>query len=540
MSTASDHGSGDGDRPRVKAPVNHWIVALTVTLATFMEVLDTSIANVALPYVAGGMAVGRSQSTWVLTSYLVANAIVLPLSGWLMGLFGRKRFYMTCVVLFTISSALCGAAPNIQLLIIFRILQGLGGGGLQPSEQAILVDTFPPSKRGMAMAMYGVAVVVAPILGPVLGGYISDNYSWRWIFYINIPVGIVSLILTSVVVRDPPGMDEEVRANWSRGLRIDYIGLGLVSIGLGSLEVLYAKGQEWDWFGDPFWRAQTFMIGLVVGLGAFIIWELRHPNPMVNLRLLGERNFLATVLILYVSFAALYGSNVDTPQMLQELFGYDAFRAGLVLSPSAFFTMAMMPIVGFLLGRRVDARYILPFGLICVAASSYWQAHLDLYTSPFMFIAPRCLQMAGVGLLFVPLSSTAYLYLPPNQINNAAGLFNMLRNEGGSLGIAIVTVLSDRRSQFHQLRLAEQVTPLNPAVARWTDDFAQTRIIRGGVTQSVANDQAMGLLTQMVREQARVMAYLDAFWIFSIMALAALPLILLMKKSVARGGVAVH
>ncbi len=534
-------GTGGGhDGPRVKAPVNHWIVALTVTLATFMEVLDTSIANVALPYIAGGMAVGRSQSTWVLTSYLVANAIVLPLSGWLMGLFGRKRFYMTCVLLFTISSALCGAAPNIGLLIFFRVLQGLGGGGLQPSEQGILVDTFPPRQLGMAMAMYGVAVVVAPILGPVLGGYISDNYSWRWIFYINIPIGVVSLILTSIIVQDPPGMDDEVRKNWKRGLSIDYIGLGLVSIGLGSLEVLYAKGQEWDWFGDPFWRVQTFFIAMVVGLGAFVIWELRHPNPMVNLRLLGERNFLASGLIIYISFAALYGSNVDTPQMLQELFGYDAFRAGLVLSPSAFFTMAMMPIVGFLLGHKVDARYIIPFGLICLAGASYWQAHLNLATSPLMFIAPRCVQMAGVGMLFVPLNNAAYLYLPRNQVNNATGLFNMLRNEGGSLGIAIVTVLVDRRSQFHQLRLAEHVTPLNPAVARWTDYYAQTTMIRGGATQVVANEQSMGLLTQMVREQARVMAYLDAFWVFALMALAALPLILLMKKSVARGGLAVH
>ena len=275
-------------------------------------------------------------------------------------------------------------------------------------------------------------------------------------------------------------MDREVGKNWRRGLKIDYIGLGLVSIGLGSLEVLYAKGQEWDWFGDPFWRVQTFFAAMVFGLVAFAIWELRHPNPMVNLRLLGERNFLACGLISFMGFGVLYGANVVTPQMLQTLFGYDAFRAGLVLSPSAFFTMAMMPIVGFLLGRKVDARYIIPFGLICLAGASYWQAHLDLYTSPYMFIAPRCVQMAGVGMLFVPLNNAAYLYLPRNQINNATGLFNMLRNEGGSLGIAIVTVLSDRRAQFHQLRLAEHVTPLNPAVDRWTDYFAQTRMIRGG------------------------------------------------------------
>ena len=324
------------------------------------------------------------------------------------------------------------------------------------------------------------------------------------------------------------------------GLNIDYIGLGLVSVGLGSLEVLYAKGQEWDWFGDPFWRAQAFFIAMVIGLGAFIIWELRHPNPMVNLRLLGDRNLLACGLIIFISFAVLYGSNVDTPQMLQELFGYDAFRAGLVLSPSAFFTMAMMPIVGFLLGRKVDARYIIPFGLLCLAGAAYWQAHLNLYTSAHMFILPRCIQMAGVGMLFVPLNNAAYLYLARNQVNNATGLFNMLRNEGGSLGIAIVAVVSDRRTQFHQSRLAEHVTPLNPALDRWTDYFAQTRMVRGGVTRVVAEQQGMGMVSQMVREQARVMAYLDAFWIFAIMALAALPLVLLMKRSVAQGEVAAH
>ena len=533
-------GNGHGGSPRVQAPVNHWIVALTVTLATFMEVLDTSIANVALPYISGGLAVGRSQATWVLTSYLVANAIVLPLSGWLMGLFGRKRFYMTCVVLFTVSSALCGAAPNIELLIFFRVLQGLGGGGLQPSEQGILIDTFPRHQLGMAMALYGVAIVVAPILGPVLGGYISDNYSWRWIFYINVPIGIVSLLLTSVIVRDPPGMDEEVRANWRRGLKIDYVGLALVSLGLGSLEVLYAKGQEWDWFGDPFWRVQTFFATMVVGLGAFIIWELRHPDPMINLRLLGERNFLACGLIIYFAFAVLYGANIATPQMLQELFGYDAFHAGLVLSPPVFFTMGMMAVAGFLLGKKVDARYIIPLGLLCLAGGSYWQAHLDLYASPYTLIAPRCVQMTGVGMLFVPLNNAAYLHLPAGQVNKATGLFNMLRNEGGSLGVAIVDVLVDRRGQFHQLRLAEHVTLLNPAVNLWTDYFAQTRMVRGGVTQAVAEQQGRGLLSQMVHNQAREMAYLDPFWVFAIMALAALPLVLLMKKAVARDGVAMH
>ncbi|QEH36635.1 Multidrug export protein EmrB [Aquisphaera giovannonii] len=533
-------GRGVGFGRTTRAPINPWFVALTVTLATFMEVLDTSIANVALPHIAGGLSAGRSQATWVLTSYLVANAIVLPLSGFLIGLMGRKRFYMTCVLLFTISSALCGAAPSLELLIFFRLLQGIGGGGLQPSEQGILVDTFPAAQRGMAMAIYGVAVVVAPILGPLLGGYITDNYSWRWIFYINIPIGILSLVLTHFIVQDPPGMAKETRANLARGLNIDFIGLGLVSVGLGSLEVIYAKGQEWDFYNDPFWRAQAFMIAAAAGLTLFVMWELRHPNPIINLRLLGDRNFLASGLIIFISFAVLYGSNVNTPQMLQELFGYDAFRAGLVLSPSAFFTMAMMPIVGFLLGKKLDARVLLPIGLLLLAGSCYWQAHLNLYVSPWAVIAPRCLQMAGLGLLFVPLNNAAYLYISKDQTNNATGVFNMLRNEGGSLGIAIVTILLDRRSQFHHARLAEHIRPGREAVDRVVGSLAQVRMVRGGATAVDAHAQGWALMSGNVAEQARILAYLDAFWVFFLLALAAMPLILIMKKSVARGDLAAH
>jgi DHA2 family multidrug resistance protein len=529
-----------GSAPKVRPPVNHWIVALTVTLATFMEVLDTSIANVALPHIAGGLSAGRSQATWVLTSYLVANAIVLPLSGWLIGLFGRKRFYMSCVVLFTVSSALCGAAPNLELLIVFRVLQGLGGGGLQPSEQGILVDTFPPRQLGMAMAVYGVAVVVAPILGPTLGGYITENYSWRWIFYINVPIGVLSLLLTSFVVQDPPDMERERRATWRRGLSIDYIGLGLVSLGLGSLEVVYAKGQEWDWLADPFWRAQASMLAAALGLGTFVVWELRHKDPIINLRLLGDRNFLASGLMIYVAFGVVYGATANTPQMLEELFGYDAFRAGLVLSPAAFFTMAMMPIVGFLLGKQVDARYIIPLGLLLVAGASFWLAHLSPEASPFSIVAPRCVQMSGVGLLFVPLNNSAYLYIPRNQVNNATGLFNMLRNEGGSLGITIATTLVERRSQFHHSRLAEHVRPSRHVVDETIQRLAQVRMVRGGVTAPVGREQGFALMAGMVRQQARLMAYLDVFWVFGVMALLALPLVFLMKKSVARGGVAMH
>jgi MFS transporter, DHA2 family, multidrug resistance protein len=526
--------------PAVKAPVNHWIVALTVTLATFMEVLDTSIANVALPYIAGNLSVGRSQSTWVLTSYLVANAIVLPLSGWLIGLIGRKRFYMSCVALFTIASACCGAAPSIEILILCRVLQGLAGGGLQPSEQGILVDTFPKAQLGMAMAIYGVAVVVAPILGPTLGGYISDNYTWRWIFYINVPVGIISLILTHFIVQDPPGMEERVKATRGKILDIDYIGLGLVSLGLGSLEVIYAKGQEWDWYNDPFWRAQFFMVSAVVGLISFFVWEYYHPNPIINVRLLGDRTFRSCGVIIFLSFAVLYGANQNLPQMLQELFGYDAFHAGLILSPGAFFTMALMPVVGFLIGKKVDNRFILPVGLFCLAISCYWLSRFTLNASPWALNLPRCLMMSGIGCLFVPLNNSAYNYLPKDQINNATGIFNMLRNEGGSFGIAISTTMIDRRAQFHQSRLAEHVVSTNPAVDRWTDYYTQVRMVRGGVTEWMAQQQAFGMLQQMVGRQYRFYAYMDIYLIFAVMSLVALPFVFLMKKSVAKGGVAPH
>ncbi len=525
--------------PKAPAPVNHWIVALTVTLATFMEVLDTSIANVALPHIAGGLSAGRSQSTWVLTSYLVANAIVLPLSGWLIGLVGRKRFYMACVTLFTLASALCGAAPTLEWLIIFRVLQGIGGGGLQPSEQGILVDTFPVEQRGMAMAIYGVAVVVAPILGPTLGGWITDNYSWRWIFYINVPIGVLSLCLTSLIVHDPPDMAAEIRRNRAKGFRIDYIGLGLVTIGLGSLEVIYAKGEEWDWLGDTHYRAQAFIATSVLALSLLVVWELRHPDPILNLGLLGERNFLTCGVLIYLCFGVLYGSNVLLPQMLQELFGYDATRAGLILSPAAFFTMATMPVVGFLLGKGVDARALIPTGLLAVAGSCYWSAHLNLSASPFTLVAPRCLLLFGMGFLFVPLNNAAYLYLSKSQINNATGLFNMLRNEGGSLGIAIAATLVERREQFHHSRLVENIRPANPVVDRTIDALVQFRVAHG-VSAAVGREQAMGLIQGMVRSQSRVLAYLDTFWIYWVMGLAILPVLLLMKRSVARGGATMH
>ena len=423
-------------------------------------------------------------------------------------------------------------------MIFFRVLQGLGGGGFQPSEQGILIDTFPRHQLGMAMALYGVAIVVAPILGPVLGGYISDNYSWRWIFYINVPIGIVSLVLTHFIVRDPPGMDEEVRANWRRTEdRLHRAGPGFARARVAGGPLCQGAGM--GLVRRPILEGSDLLpydggrVGRVHHLGA------SPPRPDDQPPAAGERNFLACGLIIYVVFTVLYGGNVATPGMLQELFGYDAFHAGLVLSPPVFFTMGMMAVSGFLLGKKVDARYIIPLGLLAWPAVRTGSAHLDLYASPYTLIAPRCVQMTGVGMLFVPLNNAAYLHLPARQINNAAGLFNMLRNEGGSLGIAIVEVLVDRRGQFHHLRLAEHVTLLNPTVNLWTDYFAQVRMIRGGVTRSWLSNRAWALLSQMVHSQARR-------WPISTLlgvrdhGPGGPPAGLLDEEAVAKGGLAMH
>src|SRR5215467_7844754 len=333
--------------------INPWVIALTVTLATFMEVLDTSIANVALPHIAGNLSVGQDESTWVLTSYLVSNAIILPLSGWFSGVIGRKRFYMLCVALFTLSSFLCGLAPSLGMLVVFRIMQGAGGGGLQPSEQAILNDTFPLEKRGMAFAVYGVAVVVAPTIGPWLGGWITDNFSWRWIFYINVPVGILSLILTSLLISDPPYMK---RQSIKAGFRVDYIGIGLLSLGLGSMQIILDKGEREDWLSSTF--IDVFFVLMLIGLIAGVLWELREKEPVVDLRMLKDRNFAVSTLAMFFLGFVLYSSTVLIPQFLQDLMGYTAEKAGLALSPGGLVIMLMMPVVGILVSK-VDTRYLI-------------------------------------------------------------------------------------------------------------------------------------------------------------------------------------
>jgi MFS transporter, DHA2 family, multidrug resistance protein len=514
--------------------INPWVIAVTVTLATFMEVLDTSIANVALPHIAGNLSAGADESTWVLTSYLVSNAIVLPLSGWFSGLIGRKRFYMTCVALFTVSSFLCGLAPSLGVLVFFRILQGAGGGGLQPSEQAILNDTFSHEKRGMAFAVYGIAVVVAPTIGPWLGGWITDNFSWRWIFYINVPVGILSLLLTSFLIKDPPYMQ---RASIKRGLRIDYIGIGLISLGLGSMQIILDKGQREDWLSSDFIR--LFFVLMLIGIIAGIIWELREKDPVVDLHMLKDRNFAISTLAMFFLGFVLYSSTVLIPQMLQQLLGYTAEKAGLALSPGGLVIMCMMPVVGILVSK-LDARLLISFGCVVSAIALFWMAGWNLELDYGHAVRARMLQGLGLAFLFIPINVAAFAYVPKEKSNMGTGIINLARNVGASVGIATVTAMLARRSQFHQARLADHVNSMNAAVRTMTNGTT-LRLISQGSSATAAAAQSHGMIYNLVQRQAAMLAFLDNFKFLGVTFLLVIPFLVLMKKPrVPAGGVPVH
>src|SRR2546430_2147571 len=418
--------------------VNPWIIALAVTLATFMEVLDTSIANVAPPHIAGSLSAGQDESTWVLTSYLVSNAIVLPLSGWLSSIVGRKNFYMGCVALFTLSSFLCGLAPNLATLIICRVLQGAGGGGLQPSEQAILADTFPPAKRGMAFPVYGIAVAPAPAIGPTLGGWITDNFTWRWIFFINIPVGIISLLLTSRLVQDPPFLRRRKLSETT----IDYVGLGFVALGLGALQIVLDKGQREDWFESHFILILSLIS--VASLLFVLLWEWKHKDPIIDLHLFRDQTFGVSNLLMFMLGFALLGSTLLLPLFMQTLLGYTAEQAGLALMPGGFSIMLLLPLVGFLLSRH-SPRWLLLFGLTVLSASLFHMTNFDLGIDFRTAATARVFQAVGMAFLFVPINTAAYAFLPRDKNNAASGLMNLARNIGGSVGISFVTPTLSRR-----------------------------------------------------------------------------------------------
>jgi MFS transporter, DHA2 family, multidrug resistance protein len=529
MSTAALTMNGaDEWRPAV----NPWIIALAVTLATFMEVLDTSIANVALPHIAGSLSAGTDESTWVLTSYLVSNAIVLPLSGWVSSIVGRKRFYMGCVMLFTISSFLCGLAPNLPMLIFFRVLQGAGGGGLQPSEQAILADTFPPAKRGMAFAVYGVAVVMAPAIGPTLGGWITDNYTWRWIFFVNIPVGIISLLLTSRLIQDPPYL----RRRQLSELKIDYVGLGFVAVGLGTLQVVLDKGQREDWFESHFILALSLIAA--ASLLFVLFWEWYQKDPIIELHLFKDRTFASANFMMFLLGFALLGSTLLLPLFMQTLLGYTAEQAGMGLSPGGFVIMLLMPLVGFLLGRY-DARRLMIVGLTVLSFSLFHMTNFDLSVDFRTVVIARMIQAAGLAFLFVPINTSAYAYLPREKNNAASGLMNLARNIGGSVGISVVTTMLARRAQHHQVNLAGHLSPGNPHFQSMLQGMTHTLQARG-FSPADAMHKAYGLLQGTLFRQANMLAYIDCFWLLGVATLGMIPLVFLMKKTRPGGGVAVH
>ncbi|MBV9559508.1 MAG: DHA2 family efflux MFS transporter permease subunit, partial [Bradyrhizobium sp.] len=416
-------------RPR---EFNPWIIALAVVVPTFMEVLDTTIANVALRYIAGGLSAAVTDSEWVITSYLAANAIILPISGWLAAQLGRRNYFLISIAVFTISSVLCGMATSLTQLILFRVMQGLAGGGLQPSSQGILLDAFPIEKQGAAQTLFGVAALIAPVVGPTLGGWITDQYSWQWIFFINLPVGGLAFLLCWAMVRDPEYFRNQRAELRKRPLNFDSIGLGLLVITLVCWEVLLSKGQEWDWLGDPFGRVQTLAILMFVGAICLVIWETRHASPIVNFRPLRDRNFAISCIVIFCSFGVLYGSSTLLPALLESLFGYDAFHAGLVLSPAGVFTILAIVVVGALIGRGVDARWLIATGLLILAAGNFWMSQLNLEISAWQVVWPRVVLVGGLGLVFAPLNVAAYLYIPRSIRGAAVGLLALLRNEGGS------------------------------------------------------------------------------------------------------------
>jgi MFS transporter, DHA2 family, multidrug resistance protein len=526
-STAASFDQAGAERPAI----NPWIIALAVTLATFMEVLDTSIANVALPHIAGSLSAGQDESTWVLTSYLVSNAIILPLSGWLSSIMGRKNFYMSCVALFTISSFLCGLAPNLAILILCRVLQGVGGGGLQPSEQAILADTFPPAKRGMAFAVYGIAVVTAPAIGPTLGGWITDNFSWRWIFFINIPVGILSILLTSRLIQDPPYFKRR-KLNETK---IDYIGLSFVALGLGTLQVVLDKGQRDDWFASHF--ITSLAIVSAASLIFVVVWEWRHKDPIIDLHLFRDRTFGISNLLMFMLGFALLGSTLLLPLFMQTMLGYTAEQSGLALMPGGFAIMLLLPLVGFLLSKY-SPRWLLLFGLVMLSGSLFHMTNFDLDIDFHTVVMARIFQAVGMAFLFVPINTAAYAFLPREKNNAASGLMNLARNIGGSVGISVVTTMLDRRTQFHLNSLSNNLSLTNPALQRMIQGATST-LMAAGASASDATNRAYALVQATVLRQATMLAYIDCFWFLGLAIMLMVPMVFLIKKG-KPGGMAVH
>src|SRR6202521_666425 len=503
---------------------NPWLIAVVVALAAFMEVLDTSIANVALPYMAGNLGASNDQSTWVLTSYLVSNAIILPISGWLAGAIGRKRFFMACLGVFTVSSLLCGVAPSLGLLLLFRVLQGAGGGGLQPMAQAILADTFPPQQRGLAFALYGITAIMAPTIGPTLGGWITFNYSWRWIFFINLPVGIATWFLVRRFVEDPPYLSRLKAA----GVKLDYVGIALLTLGVGALQVLLDKGQEDDWFGSRF--ITTLVVVSTVCLISLVIWEWFQKAPIIDVRMFKSFNFASANLMMFTLGILLFSSLVLMPQFLQTLLGYTSQLAGFALSAGGLVLLLEMPIMGQLT-TKVQARYLIAAGWFLLSIAMYYSTkRIDLLISFEAAVWLRIAQVIGLGFLFVPISLVAYIGIPPEKNNAVAGIVNFMRNMGSSVGASIVTTMSARRSQFHQARLVEYARIDNPNFVNSANGLAQ-HLATSGVGKHEAQITAYARIYQSLQAQAASLAYVDTFMVLCVGAAIMFFLAFVLKKN---------
>ena len=515
--------------------INPWIIAGVVVVPTFMEILDTTVANVALRYIAGGLSAAQTDADWVITSYLAANAIVLAITGWLSAHLGRRNYFLLSIGVFTLSSAMCGFATSLGQMILFRVIQGLSGGGLQPCSQGILMDSFPPEKQGTAMTLFGVAAIIAPIVGPTLGGWLCVDYNWRWIFLINVPIGLVALVSAYAVVDDPDYLKHERAELRRRPFSIDYIGLSVLCLILCCWEILLSKGQEWDWLADPFGRVQTLGIVFALGLVGLIVWEMRSKSPIIDFRVLGERNFAVSCVIMFCAFAVVYAASIALPGMLQSLFGYDALRSGLVMSPSGVSSLIAMVLVGFLLLRGVDARWLIAVGLLVMAAGNYWMARLNLEVGPWQLVGPRMMLTLGLGLMFAPTSMAAYKYVPAHLRGAAVGFLSLLRTEGGSVGTSMATTIEHRREQFHLARLDETLNPLNPHVREFLARTREFFLQRTGDPAS-ASLQALQSLDELRQQQAASFAFFDVFWLCAVLAGALALLVVFMKRSVAEKG----
>ncbi len=496
-----------------------WVIAIIVVVPTFMEILDTTVANVALRYISGGLSAAQSDSEWVITSYLAANAIVLPITGWLSSHLGRRNYFLLSVAVFTLSSALCGFATSLSQMIVFRMIQGLSGGGLQPCSQGILLDEFPAEKQGTAMTLFGLAAIIAPIIGPTLGGWLCVNYNWRWIFLVNVPIGLFALVGAYAVVDDPEYLKKE-RANSVASHSTSTTSACRCSCSsMCSWEIMLSKGREWDWLADPFGRLQTLLLLFVVGTVLLIVREMRTSHPIIDFRCLGERNFAVCCIIFFCAFAVMYCASMALPKLLQSLFGYDALVSGLAMSPSGITSMAAMVLAGILLSRQFDARWLMAAGLVAMAAGNYWMVRMNLQVILRHLILPRMLLTLGLGLMFAPASVAAYKYIPPHLRGAAVGLFSLLRTEGGSVGTSLSQSILEPRQQFHLSRLSENLNPLNHHVSTFLEQSGGFFLQRTG-DPARSHQLAVQALDNLRQEQAASLAFFDVFWVCAVVSAA--------------------